>query len=253
MNGKKNKKMNNVVCAKWGDYYGPEYVNILYSMVERNTTEPFRFICLTDNPAGVRDEVECMPISNTKNLEGWWAKIGFFQSPLGDIEGPVLSIDLDMVIVDNIDCFFDYEPNEFCMKWDYAGHGHSSCVMRFTAGGHGHIYDNLHMNKEEFATHNTEVGFKQKKYWGDQAWITEQMEGKTKIFPETWISKYVKECHRDPVTKQSIEERKARNAHLIDLNKEEFFIPDDCKIIAFSGIKYRNENELHKLGKWWKE
>ncbi len=211
----------------------------------------FRFICLTDDTTGIREEVDCLPFADS-NLEGWWTKIAFFQSPLFDIEGPVLSIDLDMVIVDNIDCFFEYEQDEFCMKWDYAGHGHSSCVMRYPAGQHGHIYDNLHINDKDFATHNTVAGFKKKKYWGDQIWITEQMEGQVNLWPKTWIQKYVKECHRNPVSLKTVEQRNERNAHALDLNKEEFFIPHDCKIIAFSGIHFRNENELHKLGEWWK-
>ena len=206
---------------------------------------------LTDSAIGIRDEVECHPIEDER-LIGWWSKIAFFQAPLIDVEGPVLSIDLDMVIVDNIDCFFDFEPTEFCMKWDYNGHGHSSCVMRYNAGEHGHIYDNININETDFATHNTVAGFKNKKYWGDQKWITEQMEGKVKLWPKEWVQKYVKECHRDPDTLKSIEERKAQRAHLIDLNKEEFFIPVGCKIIAFSGVHFRNEDELHKLGEWWK-
>jgi len=243
--------MNNIICAKWGTYYGPEYVNILYSMIKRNTTTPFRFICLTDNPTGIREEIETKPLLD-KSLEGWWAKVAFFQSPLFDIEGPVLSIDLDMVIVDNIDCFFDYEPDEFCMKWDYAGHGHSSCVMRREAGKYGHIYNDLEINEEDFAIHNTVAGFKKKKYWGDQAWITEQMEGNVKIWPKEWVQKFLKDCHRNPETKKSIEERDEQFAHRLDLSKEEFFIPKDCKIIAFSGVHGRHETELDKIGKWWK-
>jgi len=244
--------MNNIICVKWGTYYGSDYVNILYSMVERNITTPFRFICLTDDPTGIREEVETKILSD-KTLEGWWTKIAFFQSPLFDIEGPVLSIDLDMVIVDNIDCFFDYEPREFCMKWDYVGHGHSSCVMRHEAGQYGHIYNNLNINEEEFAAHYSVSKFKNKKYWGDQIWITEQMEGNDKLWPVEWIQKFLKECHRDPKTKETIEERKVENAHRLDLNKEEFFIPKDCKIIAFSGVHYPNETVLDKIGQWWKE
>ncbi len=250
--GKKNKKMNNIICTKWGTLYGPEYVNILYSMVARNITKPFRFICLTDDATGVRKEVECIPLTNT-SLRGWWTKIAFFQSPLQDINGHVLAIDLDMVIVDNIDCFFAFEPNEFCMKWDYVGHGHSSCVMRYNANEHAHIYDNLNINDAEFAEHNTVANFKSKKYWGDQIWITEQMKDNVKVWPKEWVQKFGKECHRDTITKKTIEERKVQNAHLLDFDKEEFFIPKDCKIIAFSGVKQRNEKELNKIGKWWKE
>ena len=46
----------NIVCMKWGDRYGPEWVNRLYGMVARNTTWAFRFVCFTDNAAGIRDD-----------------------------------------------------------------------------------------------------------------------------------------------------------------------------------------------------
>ena len=51
----------NVLCLKWGTYYGPEYVNRLYAGVRRNLKRPFRFVCVTDNPAGLRPEVETVP------------------------------------------------------------------------------------------------------------------------------------------------------------------------------------------------
>ncbi|RZI92081.1 MAG: glycosyltransferase, partial [Rubrivivax sp.] len=47
----------NVICMKWGTKYGPEYVNRLYAMVRRHLTGDFRFVCLTDDPAGIRPEV----------------------------------------------------------------------------------------------------------------------------------------------------------------------------------------------------
>jgi hypothetical protein len=48
----------NIVCMKWGTKYGPEYVNILYNMVKRNITRPFRFICVTESATNIKDEVE---------------------------------------------------------------------------------------------------------------------------------------------------------------------------------------------------
>ncbi|GAH56014.1 unnamed protein product, partial [marine sediment metagenome] len=45
--------MITVCCLKVGDKYSSEYVNKLYSMVERNLTVEHDFICITDNPEGV--------------------------------------------------------------------------------------------------------------------------------------------------------------------------------------------------------
>ena len=46
------------VCVKWGKKYGSDYVNALYDGVVRNVPCPsLHFVCLTDDPAGLRDEV----------------------------------------------------------------------------------------------------------------------------------------------------------------------------------------------------
>ena len=37
---------NNVICMKWGNKFGPEYVNNLYYMVEKNLTIPLLWQCL---------------------------------------------------------------------------------------------------------------------------------------------------------------------------------------------------------------
>ena len=56
----------NVICIKWGDKYGNDYVNTLYSMVSRNLSLPYRFVCFTDEAEGIRDEVEVKPIPKIK-------------------------------------------------------------------------------------------------------------------------------------------------------------------------------------------
>ena len=56
----------NILCMKWGDKYGSDYVNKLYSMVHRHLHKDFRFICLTDNAIGLRKEIETKPIPEMK-------------------------------------------------------------------------------------------------------------------------------------------------------------------------------------------
>ena len=51
-----------VICMKWGQKYGPEYVNRLYAMVRRHLSGDFNLVCLTDDSAGIRSEVQCLPI-----------------------------------------------------------------------------------------------------------------------------------------------------------------------------------------------
>lgn len=110
----------NVICMKWGTSYIAKDVNILYSMVKRNLTLPHRFVCFTDDKTGIRSEVECfdlpfLPIPSYRP-DKCWQKIATFNSSLADLKGKTLFLDLDLVIIDNIDCFFSYSDQFTIIK-----------------------------------------------------------------------------------------------------------------------------------------
>ncbi len=138
--------MATVLCMKWGRRYGPDYVNTLYSMVQRNLTRAHRFLCLTDEPHGIRPEVECRSLPKLRLTPEWerspWRKLSCFAPELEDLDGPVLFLDLDLVIIANIDGLFDH-PGEFCIieNWTQPGRGiGNSSVYRYRAGAHGDIF-----------------------------------------------------------------------------------------------------------------
>ena len=62
--------MNNVVCIKYGRYYAPFYVNRLFAGVKRHLSRPFRFVCVTNDPEGIRPEVECVPFAEDPGVPG---------------------------------------------------------------------------------------------------------------------------------------------------------------------------------------
>lgn len=96
--------MINVVCLKWGDKYGPEYVNRLYGMIGRNTTRPFRLWCFTERTSGIRSEVITHPLPYASSFEGWWNKVWLFSNELPIPKGEqIFYVDLDTLIVGNID------------------------------------------------------------------------------------------------------------------------------------------------------
>jgi len=133
--------MANVLCMKWGIKYGPEYVNRLASMVRRHLKMPHRFICMTDDPTGLDAGIEARPLPDFDDPGGperGWRKISIFRSPLFDLEGPTLFLDIDIVVVGALDEFFSY-PGEFLIIKDWVRPrrptGNSS-VFRFDAGTH---------------------------------------------------------------------------------------------------------------------
>ena len=42
-----------MICLKWGDRYGSDYVNKLYRGILRNTKYQVDFICYTENEEGI--------------------------------------------------------------------------------------------------------------------------------------------------------------------------------------------------------
>lgn len=105
----------NILCMKWGDYYGPHYANRLYYAVQRNLSRPFRFICFTDDARGLDTGIEAMPLPDEEvggSADLRWRKVSVFKPKLFDLSGPALFLDLDVTVVGNLDTLFDL-PGSF--------------------------------------------------------------------------------------------------------------------------------------------
>ncbi|MCA9210969.1 MAG: hypothetical protein KDA55_21570, partial [Planctomycetales bacterium] len=108
--------MVNVICMKWGDKYGANYVNILRAMVRRHLSLPHRFVCFTENASGLHPEVEVFPLPELELPDGiperCWRKLCTFDRQLGDLHGPTLFLDLDVVVLGSLDSLFEL-PGKF--------------------------------------------------------------------------------------------------------------------------------------------
>ena len=93
--------MINVVCVLWGDKFPETYAQNLKSMVERNSTVPHKFICLSDRKIeGIETKIL------RPGMNGWWNKLQIFD---GSIKGRIVYLDLDTVITGNIDWLLSYD------------------------------------------------------------------------------------------------------------------------------------------------
>jgi hypothetical protein len=112
----------NVICMKWGRLYGPEYVNHLRAGVARHLARPHRFVCFTDDASGLSPDVQALPLPELGLPAGQrdrrWQKLAVFRDQLGDLTGPTLFLDLDLVIVDALDPFFDLPGRFFIIRDD---------------------------------------------------------------------------------------------------------------------------------------
>lgn len=203
-----NKQTYNVICLKYGSKYKAKYVNILFSMVNKNVTLPFNFFCITDDPTGIRKEVNIIPLKLIEDLTGWWYKLSVFKKGCYGIKGINLFLDLDIVIVNNIDSFFTYSGS-FCILEDWNSKPTSrlwnSSIFRFFSDYRTDIWEDFIIESKE----------KIKKYYGDQNWLTEKIQDPI-LWPSSWYASFKYDCFD-------------RNK-LILLDK-----PKDAKIIIFHG------------------
>lgn len=70
-----------VACVRWGDKYGPEYVERLAFGVRRNLSRRYGFVCFTDDVTALNGMVgvEARPLGEgCKGWRGWWHKAFLF-------------------------------------------------------------------------------------------------------------------------------------------------------------------------------
>lgn len=230
--------MVNVLCIKWGRKYGPEYVNKLHSMVRRHLHRPFRFVCLTDDSSGIDPGIETLPIPEVGFAEfdqrkPWtfghgWLKLTSFADPLYDLQGRTLFLDLDIVVVDSLDPFFEQE-GEFIVirEWDKQdGTGNTSCYL-YTIGAHRDALQHL---ADQYPASIADVR-------NEQEYITGYLarQGKLSYWPEAWCRSFKRHCMPGLLGWFS-----------------EPFIPEGARIIVFHGKPNPPDAIAGVSGKWYR-
>ena len=185
--------MKQVVCINWGTAYGARYINRLYAMVARNITPPFRFIAFTDTTEGVRPEVECfdlpeMPGFMPRNTPGKWPKSRLWAPELGDLTGNFLFLDLDVLVTDSLDPFFEYgDPDGLVMGLNVAKlprrMGQSS-VYRMPVGKLAALYEMFAADPQGIAD----------KYRYEQFFVAANAPGGVQFWPRKWMRHFRIEC-----------------------------------------------------------
>jgi hypothetical protein len=180
----------NVVCMKWGTRYGADWVNRLAAMVRRNTSWSVRFVCFTDDPNGIRPDIECHPMPEVefdRRIGEHWPKLGLMRKGIADLEGMTLYLDLDVVVIGNLDPFFTF-PARFCMvrEWKdlHLGYGNSS-VVRFFAGLESAVLDRFYATPPDIIARV----YRRK----EQNFLTRAVDDVT-FWPDEWCPAFSRAC-----------------------------------------------------------
>lgn len=123
--------MLTVLCWKWGSLFGPDYVNRLRSMLDRNLRGvSFQLVCVTDDAWGIDADIRCEPIREFVETPRCRRRMkqydGDFASSLGE---RILSIDLDVVILDDLRPLVERREPIVCWRVGYAGVYSGSFVL----------------------------------------------------------------------------------------------------------------------------
>lgn len=161
--------MLSIVTFKWKptsgyrSAYGPEQVHTLRNMVARHYPEPHRFICVTDDPAGLDDGVEVVPLwgdhadlPNPSFRDGpsCYRRLKVFQRGIEALLGDrFVCIDLDVVICGDLrpllnrteDFIAWQNPNPM---WPYNG-----SLFMLTAGSRAKVWDSFNADQSPALSH----------------------------------------------------------------------------------------------------
>ncbi len=115
--------MLSIVTFKWAprpgyrSKFGPEQVNVMRQMTARHYPDPHRFICVTDDPAGIDPSVEIVPLWNDhadmpnpsfRDGPSCFRRLKVFSRDIGALLGErFVCIDLDVVITGDLRALFN--------------------------------------------------------------------------------------------------------------------------------------------------
>jgi len=177
-----------ISCVKWGKMYGSCYANRLYDMVclHMPDSQPFRFICFTDNPIGLDPHIIVKPLP--QGLTGWWNKLALFAEDIFTDDQQIIYFDLDTLITGSLTDLAAYSGDFALLQDFYRPGGYGSGVMLWRGGMHHHIWSSY----EADGRPNIEGG--------DQRWIEQcipHADLLQALFPSA-IASYKTDCISGP-------------------------------------------------------
>jgi hypothetical protein len=257
--------MKTVLCMKWGRKYGAHFVNALFAGVTRNLTPPFRFLCLTDDAGGLADGIETAPLPELpfdieaggwQRHEGTWRKIAVFRRGLAALEGPILFLDIDVVIVGGLDRLFDYAPGRFAIIRDWvetrrrplrrlfgsAYHPHAdinTSVFRYEMPKHAYVFEHLAANRD----------------WVNATFRIEQQYlgatiGDRAYWPDEWVISFKRSCRRPFPLNLALPPKAPSGASVIAFHGRPN--PDEA-IAGMGGSPLYSSRPAPWLAEYWRE
>ncbi len=173
--------MITVVCWKWKSPQGyrstflGKHVNTLRNMVKRHLHVPHEFVCITDDPTGIDDDIRIVPLwDDYAYLQGFvgnqrpccYRRLKVFNADAAGLGEHVLSIDLDCVITRDITPLIN-RKEDFVIWGDTApGTLYNGGFWMLRRGTRQKVWDTFDPNESPQLTRKIGI------IGSDQAWIS---------------------------------------------------------------------------------
>ena len=181
-----------VLCVKWGDKYGADYVYRLKAAVKYWLDFPHQFVCMTDEPI---DGVDCVP--TRPDLPTWWQKVALFEP--GRFPGNNLYLDLDVVLTAPITPLVEefwpgyvVAPDDFSYSLLRPRQGLGESMQRLL-GGPGTVNSSVMLwtDPAGAAVWDNFTPEKMDEVHGDQNWITQALwPDRLRLLPPGLVCSY---------------------------------------------------------------
>lgn len=243
--GKNVETPISVVVFKWKkdgyrSKFSSEHVNIFFKMLRRNTTLKYTAFCVTDDPAGIDQDIKTVKLwenpcpryaAQNTDKPNCFYRLKMFDPEIGKLFGEkFIWFDLDAVIVGNIDHILT-DPSDFKM-WrvdnEFMPVNGSMCMNR--VGTKSNLWHEFNPQRVHPVTGLQATGF----IGSDQAFIASKITEKEKN--NMWGKAdgiYSYRCHL--------------------LKTDPSNLPEDAKIVMFHGRHDPWDNEAQKQSPWIKQ
>jgi hypothetical protein len=230
-----------VVCFKWRpragyrSAYGPATVNTLRRMVARHYAAPHRFICVTDDPAGLDPEVESVPLWNDharlpnpsfRTGPSCYRRLRVFSREIGALLGERFAcMDLDTVVTGDLAPLLD-RPEDFIAwrnpdpRWPLNG-----SFFMLTAGARPQVWESFDPATSPRRSHAAGC------LGSDQGWMSYVL-GKSEA---TWGPEHGVYSYRNEICPAA--------------NR----LPANARLVSFHGHWDPWDAEVHKVAPWVRE
>jgi hypothetical protein len=173
--------MLSIVCWKWrpsGAYrsaFGPETVNTLRAMVERHYAKPHRFICVTDDAAGIDPRIEIVPLWSDnaelpnpmgKSMPSCYRRLKAFSKDAEQWFGDrFVSLDLDSVITADMTPVWDRDEDFVIWGDTHPTTPYNGSMFLLRTGSKPQVWDTF--DPKTSPARGRAAGY----FGSDQAWI----------------------------------------------------------------------------------